>query len=128
MSFEKARIAELAGDFPDLAAHLLAINENTRDLIVPFRSRPRAYYQKEFNGSASLKAVLPALFPDDPELDYGALDGIHHGGDASAAYAELPGKSPKEAAKIRKALLAYCRLDTLAMVKILEKLRTVAAE
>ncbi len=27
---------------------------------------------------------------------------------------------------IRKALLAYCKLDTLAMVKVLEKLREVA--
>lgn len=28
-----------------------------------------------------------------------------------------------EVASIRKALLEYCKLDTLAMVKILEKLR-----
>lgn len=27
---------------------------------------------------------------------------------------------------IRKALLEYCKLDTLAMVKVLEKLREVA--
>jgi hypothetical protein len=74
-------------------------------------------------GSNSLKAVLPALNPNDPELDYHALDLIHNGGEAMNAFPELPRKSPEEQARIRAALLAYCRLDTLAMVKILEELR-----
>ena len=67
--------------------------------------------------------MLPALCPGDPELDYHALEGIHNGGEASAAFADLEKHAPEEIAIIRKNLLAYCGLDTLAMVKVLEKLR-----
>ena len=38
------------------------------------------------------------------------------------AFADLPGRSGDEIRRIRKNLLAYCRLDTLAMVKILARL------
>ena len=76
----------------------------------------------EMQGSYSIKQVLPALCPDDPELDYHNLDEIHHGGEASTAFAQLHTKSPEEVEQTRKNLLAYCKLDTLAMVKILEKL------
>ena len=39
------------------------------------------------------------------------------------AFATLHEKPPEETEQIREALLAYCKLDTLAMVKILERLR-----
>ncbi|MCL1927225.1 MAG: hypothetical protein FWG07_00335 [Treponema sp.] len=70
--------------------------------------------------------MLFALCPNDPELDYNALDLIHNGRDAMTAFAQLPGKSPQERQHICADLLAYCRPDTLAMVKILEKLRETA--
>lgn len=73
-------------------------------------------------GSYSIKYVLPALCPGDPELDYHALEGIHNGSEAMNAFAELQNHTAEENTVIRKNLLAYCRLDTLAMVKILEKL------
>ena len=69
---------------------------------------------------------MPALFPNDPDLDYSALNLIQNGSDAMSAYATLHMQPTKEIAKIREALLAYCRLDTLAMVKILEKLYEVS--
>ncbi|MBQ9565324.1 MAG: DUF2779 domain-containing protein [Synergistaceae bacterium] len=120
--FEKTRIKELADVFPDLADHLLAIRGNIHDLMVPFRDR--AYYAEAMQGSYSIKYVLPALFPEDPDLDYHSLVGVHNGDEASAAFADLTNHSPEEIAAIRKNLLAYCRLDTLAMVKVLGKLRT----
>ena len=120
-TFESTRLKELANAFPDLADHLLAIRDNIHDLMVPFRSGH--YYTEAMEGSYSIKYVLPALCPGDPELDYHALEGIHHGGEASAAFADLPNHTPDEIAVIRKNLLAYCCLDTLAMVKGLEKLR-----
>jgi hypothetical protein len=126
MSFEKGRIAELATDFPDLSDRLMDIHANMADLMKPFEAC--WYYDGNFKGSYSIKAVLPALFPQDPDLDYGKLDGIHHGGDAMAAGAllfdpeELAKHSGEEIAALRKSLLAYCRLDTLAMVKILDRL------
>jgi hypothetical protein len=88
--------------------------------MVPFQQQ--AYYCKELQGSYSIKWVLPALCRGDPELDYHALEGVHNGSEAMAAFADLPKHTEKEIAKIRANLLAYCRLDTLAMVKILETL------
>ena len=124
MGFEKARIKELAGLFPDLAPHLLDINEGMADLIEPFRSG--AYYRRAMGKSNSIKAVLPALFPDDPELDYHALEGIHNGGEAMRAYPNLVNLPPEERAAVREQLLRYCELDTLAMVRIYEKLAGLA--
>ena len=121
MSFEKRVLKDLAELFPDLSEHLLAIRANVRDLMIPFQKQH--YYSRAMAGSYSIKQVLPALCPGDPELDYHALEGIHKGDEASAAFATLQDHTPEEIAEIRKNLLAYCRLDTLAMVKVLEKLR-----
>jgi len=121
MGFEKGRIKEMAELYPDLAVHLMNIHDNIKDLMIPFQKQ--YYYSKELQGSYSIKYVLPALCKDDPELDYHALEGIHNGGEAMNAFATLPDHTPEEIKEIRKNLLAYCRLDTLAMVKILEKLR-----
>ena len=118
--FERMIIKELAADYPDLAEHLMNIHDNILDLATPFENCD--YYCKEFYGRFSIKYVLPALCPNDPELDYHNLDEIHHGGEASVAFAQLHTKSPEEIAQTRKNLLAYCGLDTLAMVKVLEKL------
>lgn len=120
MSFEKTVIKNLAEIFPDLSEHLMNIHDNMHDLMVPFQQQ--AYYCKELQGSYSIKWVLPALCSNDKELDYHALDGVHNGSEAMAAFADLPNHTSEEIQVIRKNLLAYCRLDTLAMVKILEKL------
>ena len=74
-------------------------------------------------GSFSIKSVLPALFPDDPDLDYHALDGVHNGSEAMAAFPAMESMTEEEQAETRQNLLAYCKLDTLAMVKVWEKLR-----
>jgi hypothetical protein len=121
MPFEKSRIAEFAAMFPDLSNHLMAIHNNIKDLIIPFRNK--IWRSPAQNGSNSIKAVLPAMFPDDPELDYDSLHLIHNGTDAMTAFADLPNNTPEEQERIRAALLAYCRLDTYAMVKILQKLQ-----
>lgn len=120
MQFEKMIIRQLAEDNPDLADHLMNIHDNMKDLMVPFQKGD--YYCRDMQGSYSIKYVLPALCPNDPELNYHNLEEIHHGGEASTAFAELHTKSPEEIARTRKNLLKYCGLDTLAMVKILEKL------
>lgn len=119
-TFEKTQIKALADQFKDKAAHLMSIHDNMIDLAVPFQSG--AYYCREMGGSYSIKVVLPALCPDDPELNYKALNLIHNGAEAMSVYAMLHEKDADEIEIIRAALLAYCRLDTLAMVKILEKL------
>lgn len=120
MSFEKSRIKALSALFPNLSKHLMSIHDNMVDLAQPFQSG--VYYCREMGGSYSIKSVLPALCPGDPELDYKSLPLIHNGSEAMTAYATLHEQPPEKVAEIRTALLAYCRLDTLAMVKILEKL------
>jgi hypothetical protein len=122
--FERGRLNELALRFPDLSDHLKKIRENIRDLMTPFFKG--YYYNRRMNGSYSIKKVLPAIFPDDPALDYHNLEGIHNGGEAMAAFPDLPNHTPEEQAIIRKNLLAYCGLDTYAMVKVLEKLYEVS--
>ena len=125
MGFEKGRIRELAEAFPDLAPHLLDIAEHMRDLEVPFAKG--WYYARAMGGSSSIKVVLPALFPDDPELDYHALEGVHNGSEAMNAFEAMASMSPEEEAVTREQLLRYCELDTLAMVKIWQKLCEVVA-
>ena len=123
MSFEKTVIKNLAESFPDLREHLLNIRENIKDLMVPFYNR--YYYSKEMNGSYSIKYVLPALFPNDESLNYHNLDEVHNGSEAMNAYANMGSLNENDKEKLRKNLLKYCELDTLAMVKIHEKLMEV---
>ena len=119
-SFECTRIKELAAAFPDLADHLLNIEANIRDLLVPFQTG--CYYNRAMGGSFSIKSVLPALFPDDPALDYHNLDGVHHGGEAMTLFPKIKDMPPEEQKKARHNLLKYCELDTFAMVKVWQEL------
>lgn len=119
--FECGRLNELALLFPDLAPHLLNIRSNIQDLLTPFQSG--YYYNRAMGGSFSIKSVLPALFPDDPALDYHNLEGVHNGGEAMTIFPKIKDMPPEEQAIARKNLLAYCKLDTYAMVKVWEALR-----
>ena len=119
-SFECTRLKELAEAFPDLAEHLLQISGNIVDLLVPFQSG--WYYNRAMGGSFSIKSVLPALFPDDPSLDYHNLDGIHNGSEAMNAFPAMEQMTLEEQAQTRRNLLKYCELDTYAMVKIWQRL------
>lgn len=118
--FECGRIKELACAFPDLAEHLLNIRSNIQDLLTPFQSG--YYYNRDMGGSFSIKSVLPALYPDDPELDYHGLEGVHNGSEAMTIFPLIRDMPPEEQTAARKNLLAYCKLDTLAMVKVWQKL------
>ncbi len=122
--FECGRIKELAEAFPDLADHLLNIERNIIDLLDPFRQG--GYYCKAMGGSFSIKSVLPALFPDDPELDYHNLEGVHNGGEAMSVYPQIQFMDSEEQKIARYNLLKYCELDTYAMVKIWQKLKEFA--
>lgn len=114
--FEKMVIKELGSLFPQYYYHLGKIYQNIKDLMTPFEKH--WYYLPDFKGSYSIKYVLPALFPDDPECDYSKLDDIHNGTEAMDSYANLRNMSKEEQEKIIKALYEYCKLDTYAMVKI----------
>ena len=112
--------------YPDLADELQRIISQMVDFLEPFKSRD--FYMKEFEGSASIKKVLPALYPNDSDLDYHALPVVHNGEEASDTFLSLRGKSREEQEKLRNGLLVYCKLDTLAMVKIWQKFKEILEE
>lgn len=122
MSFEKGVIRRLAEIYPQISNELMAIHDNIKDLMAPFASK--SYYHPKMQGSYSIKYVLPALVPEF-ESAYKDLNLIHHGGEAMQAYAAIACMNETQRDVYKKALLEYCKLDTLAMVKVLEKLREV---
>ena len=77
----------MAGMIPKLSDHLLNIRDNILDLLPIFKNQ--FYYVKDMKGSASIKFVLPALYPNDESLNYHNLDQVHKGDEASAAYLSL---------------------------------------
>ena len=86
-SFEIKQIKNLANICEDISDELLALNERFIDLADPFDKKH--YYLPEFNGKYSIKIVLPAMFPNDDELDYKKLGSIQNGGDAMDTFANL---------------------------------------
>jgi hypothetical protein len=119
-SFEASRLKELKEIFPDLIAQIDQVLHRLVDLMEPFQQK--WYYTPKMNGSYSIKRVLPALIP---EMTYEGLE-IGEGGAAMAAFEGLLKISDsKEKEKIRNSLLEYCKLDTLAMTKILNVLYVV---
>lgn len=121
MGFEKGVIGKLAGLFPNFSLNLMAIHDNCHDLMTPFQNKD--YYTPTMRGSYSIKYVLPALVPEF-ENAYKELDLIHNGGEAMEAFANLSKIDDIELKqRYRNSLLEYCKLDTLAMVKVLGKLK-----
>lgn len=120
MGFEKGVIRKLAEMFEEFAPKLLAIHDNIRDLMTPFQKKE--YYVPSMRGSYSIKYVLPALVPE-MERAYKELELVHNGGEAMQTFAKLSKMDDATKEQYRKALLEYCKLDTLAMVEVLKKLR-----
>jgi hypothetical protein len=86
-------------------------------------SREKNSWLWQQKGSYSLKDVLPALVPG---LSYDGLD-VADGNMAMSAYRAMnTATDPSEVARIRSALLEYCKLDTLATARILERLEELA--
>jgi hypothetical protein len=89
------------------------------DLAEPFRKK--YYYQPRMGAKHSIKIILPLLVPEMGK-EYEKLN-IKNGAEAMQAFHDLAIISDVEKSnKIRKDLEEYCALDTLAMVKIHEKL------
>lgn len=126
MGFEKGVIRKLAHLLPDYDAALMSIHDNIMDLMRPFQKRD--FYTPAMRGSYSIKYVLPALVPEMQQA-YKELDLVHDGSEAMRAFAELNAiDDVNRKQEIRKSLLSYCHLDTLAMVKILDVLRAQAGD
>jgi hypothetical protein len=119
-SFETLRLKEIAEAFPKYKKEIDDRISRIKDLMIPFQKK--YYYTYKMEGSYSIKYVLPALVP---ELSYENLE-INEGGLASIAFESLFYETDfVRIAEIRNNLLEYCKLDTFAMVKLLEKLESL---
>ena len=118
-SFENKQNRNMAGMYPSKQAFLNGLINRTMDLEDLFKE---GYVDVEFQGSTSIKKVLPVLVPD---LDYSDME-VANGTDAMEAWQRLislpVGRAKDE---LRKSMLEYCKLDTLAMVRIFEKMLQV---
>jgi predicted RecB family nuclease len=120
-AFESQRLSELAAWLPEFAKRIKTIHGRLWDLLSVVRNH---VYHPAFAGSYSLKAVLPALLP---EMSYDGM-AVANGQDAGLAWESLvTGSLDKtESDRIRKALLEYCGQDTLALLRVLNKLRSMS--
>lgn len=121
-SFEKSCNTTLGNLNPEFADALQAVNDRVIDLMIPFKPSNGWYSDPRFEGSASIKKVLPVVVPS---LSYKDL-GIQNGGNAQALWMQAvldEDRDDKE--DILDDLLKYCRLDTLAMVEIYNVLTNI---
>ncbi len=120
--FEKSLLDHLAKAVPEHAEALAHIEARLVDALPLVRDH---LYHPAFGGSFSLKSVLPALVPG---MGYEGLE-ISNGGVASVKLRRLlfdDDVSPAEREQTREALLQYCAVDTLGVVRLLERLRELA--
>jgi predicted RecB family nuclease len=120
--FEGERLKDLAGWMPQYTKQIDQIRARLWDLL-PFVRKH--VYHSQFQGSYSIKSVLPALVPG---FSYEGME-VSHGGEAGLVWDQMvrDDLDPVDRSRLKAALLAYCRQDTLAMVKVLDGLRLLAS-
>jgi hypothetical protein len=113
--FEKSHLREMAQVFPQYHDQIQGMNARIFDLLPLMRNH---YYHPNMRGSWSIKAVLPTIADD---LDYQQLM-VSHGGDAMEAFNEMMqlSTSSERYHALKQGLLDYCKLDTLAMVRLVD--------
>jgi len=116
--FEKGRNKELAVLHPEDRGFMEDLNNRVFDLMKVFK---KDYLHPDFQGSASIKKVLPVIVP---ELSYKSLD-VQNGTMALSEWEKMikGGMTDVDIEKTKENLLKYCALDTLAMVEIYKKLK-----
>lgn len=119
--FERTRNSELAALHPKYSGFVSNVNDRIFDLMKIFSDGH--YVDPAFKGSNSIKSVLPVLVPD---LLYTDL-AIQTGSDAPVNWKKMISKGLGRAEQmvIEENLLEYCKLDSLAMVRIYEFLKSL---
>lgn len=116
-SFEKRVIKDLSFVAQEYRTQLRSMLERFFDLMKIFRDY---YFHPAFGGSNSIKAILPVLVPD---LSYKDLE-VQNGGAAQVAWDRLLAEEDRsKRLALETGLKGYCRLDTLAMVRLFQHLR-----
>lgn len=116
-SFEKSRNKDMIEMLPQYEDYLTYMNNNMFDLEDIFKTD---YVDYRFHGSTSIKKVLPVLLP---ELSYDALE-VQNGTMALDVWGRmvLDNDFTEDKEEVRKNLLSYCELDTLAMLELYNKI------
>jgi hypothetical protein len=114
--FESQRFSELSSWLPEFSKRIDKIQSRLWDLLPIVRHH---VYHPAFGGSYSLKSVLPALVPT---MSYEGME-VADGQAAGLAWESQIGGdcSELERQQKRKALQDYCGLNTLGMLRLLEK-------
>ena len=121
-SVESGIVNKLADLFPDLKDHLQSFSYEDPSEVF----RKGDYYAAAMGNRYSIKYVAPALYPNDPSMNYKNLEGdVHNGAQAMAAITMASQMTDEAVAKLRHDLEIYCALDTMAVVKILKRLYEV---
>lgn len=120
-SFEISRNRDMQIWLPEYSSYLEYVNTHMFDLEKIFHSD---YIDYRFKGSSSIKKVLPVLVP---ALSHSDLE-VQEGTAAMDLWERLVIKGEFEGKEdeIRKNLLEYCKLDTLAMVEIYNYLKKLS--
>lgn len=115
--FEETAIKEMARVVPAMEKELRALVPRLVDLCKIVGDH---YYHPKFYGSFSIKAVLPAIVP---ELSYEGME-VADGMAAVWAWYEVTSGNLSIMDRERKivAMREYCKLDTLAMVRVYGRL------
>ncbi len=123
-AFERRCVKDLGEHLPRLAGRLAEVEGRITDLLPIVRDH---VYHPDFGGSFSLKSVAPALVPG---LSYEELE-VSDGGEAGQILFRLLLRSEevkkREKARLRRDLLRYCRMDTLALFKLHRRLEELSA-
>ena len=109
---------------PELRVELEALEHKLIDLLPVIREH---VYHPAFLGSFSLKYVLTPLVPDLTYDDLVIVDGLVASVEIARLLFVAQKIAPEERDRVRQDLLNYCERDTWAMVKLLERLRELAA-
>ncbi|MEK7348872.1 MAG: DUF2779 domain-containing protein [Candidatus Eisenbacteria bacterium] len=117
--FEERMIKELAEAIPAERERLLRLLD--RRILDLHKVIHTHYYHPGFQGSFSIKQVLPVVVP---ELSYEGLE-IREGSQAALAFIDMtdPAQPREVRDRLREGLLRYCRRDTEAMVRLYQTLK-----
>ena len=124
--FETGILRRLAENFPEQSERVLDVIGRIADLLQPFSEF--SYYNHRQRGKVSLKTVLPIL-TDETYSGLAVKDG--YTANLAFRYLGTVGDSVaanRTAAALSGDLVRYCTKDTLAMVRIVDRLRQIVAE
>ncbi len=116
-SYENTQLSNLSRLLPEYAATISSIQSRLVNLLSIIREN---VYSPAFEGSYSIKRVLPALVPG---MSYDDL-AVRSGDQVASIWEQLCADDvgTVEKARLRKALLDYCERDTLALANLVDVL------